>query len=1089
MKFYYQILSTPTADTPGTAVLLHFPDRRYILGQVSEGTQRACTENGTKLTSVSDIFISGRMEWGNTGGLIGMILTKADARANADAANELLAQEKEANRQKRGAPTKNGTGGEIDEDQHDLTIHGARNLAHTLATARRFVFRKGLPVYTKEYDAENTSKKSPSASSDPFAEPTWCDENIKVWVMPVTRSAPSPRSQSPRKRSLDEFRNDEFHEDTNNVSAVDQQSKDQLSRHSVVASMFHSDWTLDAMEESRLADVKMPAQIWVRNPETKDLEKYEGPLPGGEEPVPDIQVLVRKPWPGASVSKIPTTTKCEDSMCYIIKNYDVRGKFDPKKAIALGVPKGPNFGALTNGKSVTSADGKLVTPDMVLDPPTPGKGMAIIDLPTPQYVESLVTRPEWKSPAVVNNLEAFIWILGSGVGDHPRLREFVAAMSKAKHIVSSPDYCPNYLTMQAAAESAIRMARLRPTNYAVPVHDNQQVPQTTLFPTGHSLTVHSFEAAEPGLMVRMIPQLELIRTEVVPRLNAASVLQKMPVSAEERARKINKKLKHPMYQAELKEFLKDLPGANAEIFTLGTGSSAPSKYRNVSSTLIHVPNKGYYLLDCGEDTLGQLKRMFPPEKLSEVLQNLRMIWVSHLHADHHLGTVSVCKAWYQVNYPSGVPKSNEIEQDLYKILAEKRLFIVSDSMMVEWLEEYASVEDFGFAKLMPISAYPFRDTEAIKTSFLYRYCRWDGSYPGREVEDTKPAQTELRFGSGPYSDALREATGLQNILTTYVMHCRGSMAVSLVFDDGFKVSFSGDCRPSPSFAEIGKDSTVLIHEATFGDDMAGSALAKRHSTTGEALKVGREMRARAILLTHFSQRYQKVSTLENSGARGEPRNDKKELSSVPVARSPPPSTKTPDIPLDDDVQEDLATQTAKPFQTSAAQTDKPPPTVVPIVEAFDLMRVRVGDLYTLEHHAPAIQKLFDMLDRAAAIEARQNREQRIAWARANKDHKSVKRHAQWLLEQADKGKAKSRSRSRSSSPGPGSSKGKPKGEGKGAAKVDNTSSAPRSFGRPQSRSPSPPTSPLPKIWDAPDSDSGWWGSSSESEKESSSQNR
>lgn len=45
-----------------------------------------------------------------------------------------------------------------------------------------------------------------------------------------------------------------------------------------------------------------------------------------------------------------------------------------------------------------------------------------------------------------------------------------------------------------------------------------------------------------------------------------------------------------------------------EIVLLGTGSSQPSKYRNVSSIHVNLFSKGGLLLDCGEGTLGQLKR-------------------------------------------------------------------------------------------------------------------------------------------------------------------------------------------------------------------------------------------------------------------------------------------------------------------------------------------------------------------------------------------------------------------------------------------------------------------------------------------------
>lgn len=111
--------------------------------------------------------------------------------------------------------------------------------------------------------------------------------------------------------------------------------------------------------------------------------------------------------------------------------------------------------------------------------------------------------------------------------------------------------------------------------------------------------------------------------------------------------------------------------------------------------------------------------------------------------------------------------------------------------------------------------------------------------------------------------ALQSATGLRELSACQVSHCFDAQAVALSFPNGFKVSYSGDCRPSKRFAEIGKDSTVLIHEATFDDEMQGDAEAKKHSTTSEAIGVGLAMRARRVVLTHFSQRYQKIPVMES----------------------------------------------------------------------------------------------------------------------------------------------------------------------------------------------------------------------------------
>ncbi|KAJ5099982.1 hypothetical protein N7532_006983 [Penicillium argentinense] len=990
MKFHWQVLTTPTADTPGTFLSLHFPEKRYIFGQLSEGTQRACVQRGTRLSShLNQIFITGRTEWANNGGLIGVILTIADATAATTNALEEAARKKQQIAAQRSAtegpsykpsPTPMAPVEALKKNAR-VSIHGGTNIMHTMATARRFVFRKGLPIYMNEYSAESIAKGLPASAEDPFQEPTWHDENIKVWVVPIKPTAsrvPSPsRSQSPRKRSLDEFQE--------TVDPGAQKTHDDLLRQSIVQDMFNSTWKMDALHETPLADVKMPATLFVRNPETKDLEIYKGPIPGDGQPLPDITVLVRKPWPGATVETLPTTTPSKESLCYIVRNYDVRGKFDVNKARSLGITTGAEFSALTSGRSVTNPDGQEVTPDMVIGPPRLGQGVAIMEVPSPEYVEDMVNRPEWNSPAVTGQLKVFFWILGPGVGEHPKFREFVARMSESRHLVSGTDYCPNYLALESSAQASIRLNRLKGDNYSIPVHDNETLPQRGVAgsPEAGAIDFQNlpFETMKPGLIVQMEPTFQVDTNEITKPVNTAMTVR-IPASVTQRLDTIAKRTKKPEFQKKLADFRDGLPGADAEVIALGTGSSAPSKYRNVSATLLHAPGYGYYLLDCGENTLGQLKRVFEPEQLREVLQNLRMIWISHLHADHHLGTVSVIRAWYHEVYGPNATPAAQPETDLAKILQEKRLAVVSDEMMITWLEEYSSVENFGFDKVLPLSAHPEAVENTIITRFSYRQ-KQDGGPPFGPFGPDKISLSFLQ-DSDPLTPLLKQATGLSDLLTTKVKHCRGALALSLVFPDGFKVSYSGDCRPSDKFASIGAGSTLLIHEATFSNDMLGSAIAKRHSTASEALEVAKRMNARSVFLTHFSQRYQKIAQLDqNPVAYNKSRSQNAGEDAGPGADA--------DIPLDEEPEpepaEQAATQTAHSllddinFPTQdrpslSADGSRIPLKNVPVAAAMDYMHIKVGDLIYAQAYAPALEKMVEVMEQSTASEAERQKKHR-----------------------------------------------------------------------------------------------------------------
>ena len=210
-----------------------------------------------------------------------------------------------------------------------------------------------------------------------------------------------------------------------------------------------------------------------------------------------------------------------------------------------------------------------------------------------------------------------------------------------------------------------------------------------------------------------------------------------------------------------------------------------------------------------------------------------------------------------------------------------------------------------------------------------------------------------------------------------VSHCRGAKAVALTFPTGFKFSYSGDCRPSKSFVKIGMDSTVLLHEATFDDSMWADAVAKKHSTISEAIGVGAQMRARRVLLTHFSQRYQKIPNLDavdgtafhqEGGIDQDSPFNKSSISSTTQIDSDEHQVNMSQMVEDDALSDEIFS--AKPAQSTDVNPVQPNITkydpVNPAVRAgmkigvaFDYMRVKVKDIALLEKFTPALIKLYD----------------------------------------------------------------------------------------------------------------------------------
>ena len=730
MRTHIQFLTVPTVDTPGTGLILHFDDKRYFFGHMHEGFQRATLHHGSKHLKVREMFLTGRTEVQTTGGLMGMILTLADsAQARVSSMKEAArekrerfirrAEEEEARRLQKATKGSQKTPMPVkvpplaDVEIEPVMIHGGPNIMHTLAAARSFVFRQGLPIDVDEF-FEGTERTGPELDW----KPTWEDENVRVWAMPIVSAAKaendtvdqmdvSDGQTISKKRSHRDYikgqqeASKSFQGVPTNFGSGEEEQAQQLREH-IVHEMFRSEWRSDSLVQKKLADVKLPAKIWVRDTKTKALSLYNGPLPGGDEPVPDVDVLVRQAWPGSLVPILPATKHSATAMSYVIQGRDQRGKFNIQKARELKIPVGSLYARLTEGKSVTLPDKRIITPDQVLEPGKAGGGVAIVDLPTRDFVESLISREEWNQEKIMRGIGAFIWLLGSGVAQDERIIAFMRRFDKLQHIVSSSDLCQNQITMTAAAATSVRHQIIDPDRYSTLLHDN--TPPSEYFGSYQSTNC---VVARAGMMLQLEPHVEIDPTDVYRSFDFTKTSIDVSRDIYGRAQRAKKIIIQETPQLRFEN--SKLPSSDAEILCLGTGSAVPSLYRNVSATLLRVPGHGSYLFDVGENTLGQLKRMHSPSELADVLQDLKMIWISHLHADHHLGTASLIKAWYNEVYggkntpqPSS-PSPTDTPDSVSEILgATRRLFVASSYQMMRWLYEYSSVEDYGYSHIVPL---------------------------------------------------------------------------------------------------------------------------------------------------------------------------------------------------------------------------------------------------------------------------------------------------------------------------------------------------------------------------------------------------
>ncbi|KAB8556606.1 hypothetical protein FH972_025643 [Carpinus fangiana] len=619
--------------------------------------------------------------------------------------------------------------------------------------------------------------------------------------------------------------------------------------------------------------------------------------------------------------------------------------FDERRYLIGNLSEGPNFGLLSKGHSVQNTRGETITSDMVLEPGTLGTGFAFIDIPSVAYIDELLSRPEWRNQDVMEGVIAMIWNIGPTVADDTRILQFQNEFTTLQHIISAQDKSPDDFVLESAVKQDMRNHKLAPETFPMIRHDTSKgiIPSSFSVPGKLSLKyrptkkVHREEAlstshkmAQRGLRLVLEPRVEFEVDGLKPVYDPVHMMRETEEDVKDFG--LPSQSEDVMVDSDVQfRWERAVPWTKAEVLCLGTGSSHP-----------------------GEGTLGTLRRMYSPEELNGVLRDLRMIWISHLHADHHLGITSVIKAWYQATH-------NSVPADISSSRAGPSLCIVSDVHMLDWLQEYSHVEDFGFSRITCVATVP---------SHMGGLSLYSGNVPGTSTFVQPPGRESppLYDSSRLVAQDLRQAMSLRYLQAALVNHCHGAQAVSFTTRAGLKVSYSGDCRPSFKFADIGKGSHVLIHEATFEEDMRDEAMAKKHSTAGEALLVAAQMQAKSVILTHFSQRYPKMSAFNTSHKL--PIATDKATTNAASTRSTPPPTSPAGSRRNSNPNSGRPSSPGEAYASLIKPTGSLGPLLAAnpnmrVVMAFDYMRLQLGNIPRFEAQQPRMRALYDALSAAA----------------------------------------------------------------------------------------------------------------------------
>ncbi|EYU21483.1 hypothetical protein ABFS82_09G108200 [Erythranthe guttata] len=594
------------------------------------------------------------------------------------------------------------------------------------------------------------------------------------------------------------------------------------------------------------------------------------------------------------------------SVVYICELAEIKGKFDPKKAIALGLRPGPKFRELQLGNSVKSDNQDvMVHPSDVLGPSVAGPIVILVDCPTsshlhelsslkclaPYYIDTAYDVPEGSK--LVN---CVIHLTPESVSKTEDYRMWMSKFGGAQHIMAGHEMKNIEVPiLKASARIAARLNYLCPQFFPSPgfwslqnlnllpseaMASPPKIPllrTSALIPAENLLKFQLRPYANLGLDKSSIPSLsspsEIIEELLseIPEVKDAS--QQITSFWSDNKKDINmeKTITEEPWLSEntLPPCLENLTRKDMEIVLLGTGSSQPSKYRNVSSIFIDLFSKGSLLLDCGEGTLGQLKRRFGVQGADEAVRKLRCIWISHIHADHHTGLARILA----------------LRRDLLKGTSHEPVIVVGPRQLKRFLAAYQRLEDLDM-QFLDCS----QTTEASIESNQGDNNNNNNNNKNGNADSTlftrgvpmqsywkRPISPSQVAAALPILESLKKVlneAGLEALISFPVIHCPQAFGVAIRAADrvnaagknipGWKIVYSGDTRPCPELVRASQGATVLIHEATFEDSMIDEAVARNHSTTKEAVEVGNSAGAYRIILTHFSQRYPKIPVFEES---------------------------------------------------------------------------------------------------------------------------------------------------------------------------------------------------------------------------------
>lgn len=273
---------------------------------------------------------------------------------------------------------------------------------------------------------------------------------------------------------------------------------------------------------------------------------------------------------------------------------------------------------------------------------------------------------------------------------------------------------------------------------------------------------------------------------------------------------------------------------------LGTAGSVPTPMRALPVIAIRRKDE-LILFDCGE---GAQRQMI---QAKVGFHRKTKVFVTHLHGDHVLGLPGLLQTM--------------------ALLDRKRKLEVYGPVGIRAFVE-AIQKTVQFALSFPVEITEIEDADVVCEEKEYKV----HAVPVDHVVLSLAYALIEKPRPGKFNPKRAKALGvpegplwarLQNGSTVKLSNGRVVKPEEVVGKprQGRKIVYSGDTRPTRELVRLAENADILIHDATFDDQLKDRAAEDGHSTPSQAAETAKNAGAKRLILTHISARYEKTSLL------------------------------------------------------------------------------------------------------------------------------------------------------------------------------------------------------------------------------------